>query len=53
MACHCFFSAQDAEAQAGPCDAGKCAGIPGTIYNEELDQCSWADEIPGCGIQGN
>ena len=35
------------------CDPGVCAKIPGTVYNEELDQCSWADEIPGCSVQGN
>lgn len=34
-----------------PCDPGICAGIPGTIYNAELDQCWWADEVPGCGIE--
>ena len=34
------------------CEPGICAKIPGTVYNEELDQCSWADEIPGCSVQG-
>merc|ERR1711894_157120 len=36
---------------AQECDPGICAKIPGTIYNKELDQCAWADEVPGCGAQ--
>ena len=37
---------------AQDCDPGVCASIPGTIYNAELDQCAWADEVPGCGVEG-
>ncbi len=33
------------------CDPGVCAGIPGLVYNAELDQCAWPDEV-GCSLQG-
>jgi len=44
LAATSIVSAQD-------CDPGVCASIPGTIYNAELDQCAWADEVPGCGVE--
>ena len=33
------------------CDPGVCAGIPGLVYNAELDQCAWPDEV-GCSLKG-
>jgi len=33
----------------GPCDPCVCKGIPGLVYNAELDQCAWPDEV-GCKL---
>ena len=33
------------------CDPGVCKGVPGLVYNAELDQCAWADEM-GCDLKG-
>lgn len=40
------------ECQLQDCDPGVCAGIPGLVYNAELDQCAWPDEV-GCHLSGN
>ena len=37
---------------AQKCDPGVCANTMGTIYSEEIDGCAWADEIPGCSVEG-
>jgi len=36
---------------AQDCDPGVCSGIPGLVYNSELDQCAWPDEV-GCSLKG-
>ena len=38
--------------QGQDCDPGVCKDIPGLVYNAELDQCAWPDEM-GCSLQGN
>jgi hypothetical protein len=37
--------------EGGKCDPGICATIPGLVYNAELDQCAWPDEM-GCTLEG-
>ncbi len=32
------------------CDPGVCSKIPGLVYNAELDECAWPDEV-GCTLQ--
>jgi len=32
------------------CDPGVCKGVPGLVYNADLDQCAWADEM-GCELK--
>eukprot|EP00095_Tigriopus_kingsejongensis_P011760 maker-scaffold241_size241811-snap-gene-1.14 protein:Tk11760 transcript:maker-scaffold241_size241811-snap-gene-1.14-mRNA-1 annotation:"chitin binding peritrophin-" len=31
------------------CNPGPCSRIPGLVYNADLDQCAWPDEI-GCSL---
>ena len=33
------------------CDPGICGSIPGLVYNADLDQCAWPDEV-GCSLNG-
>ena len=34
------------------CDPGPCAELPGLVYNAELEECAWPDEV-GCSLGGN
>ena len=34
------------------CDPGPCAELPGLVYNAELEECAWPDEV-GCSLEGN
>ena len=33
------------------CDPGPCIEIPGLVYNAELEECAWPDEV-GCSLEG-
>jgi len=54
-----LFSAANSTPQGGSndvavnngCDPGVCGAIPGLVYNAELDQCAWPDEV-GCSLRG-
>ena len=34
------------------CDPGPCIEIPGLVYNADLEECAWPDEV-GCSLEGN
>ena len=34
------------------CNPGVCEKVLGTIYSEDVGGCAWADEVPGCGVEG-
>ena len=46
-----YFGCLAVRGQENRCDPGVCTS-PGLVFNEEMNQCSWADEV-GCNVKGN
>merc|ERR1712004_286924 len=44
-----FFILAIQQGIAQNCDPGPCAELPGLVYNAELEECAWPDEV-GCSL---
>merc|ERR1719230_529167 len=44
-----YFGCIAVRGQENRCDPGVCTS-PGLVFNEEMNQCSWADEV-GCNVK--